>query len=162
MHLVGTQRIDRDAQRQGRIDAAGQADDGALEAGFADVIAHAEHQRVVGLGLERQFVAGSLEASGPPRNRRYRALPRTAADACGILVGIEGKGVAVENQLILAADQVAVNGRHARRLDAISQHLHPLAGLVEMAGRGVEDEQQFGSGLAGARRRPLPRYRHRY
>ncbi len=66
-----------------------------------------------------------------------------------ILVGIEGEGVAVENQLILATDQVAVNGRHARRLDAISQHLDPLAGLVEMAGRGVEDEQQFGAGLAG-------------
>jgi hypothetical protein len=32
------------------------------------------------------------------------------------------------------------------RLDPIAQHLGALLVLFEMAGRGVEDEQQFGTG----------------
>jgi hypothetical protein len=39
-HLVGAERIDRDRQRQRRIDAARQADDRAREAVLAEVIAH--------------------------------------------------------------------------------------------------------------------------
>ena len=65
------------------------------------------------------------------------------------LVGIQGKGIPVENQFILSTDKIAIDSGNAGRLNPVGQNLDPLARLVEVAGRGVENEQQFGASLAG-------------
>ena len=56
MHVVGPERVDRDARHDRRVDPAGQADDDVVEAVLRAIVAGAEHQRVVQLavGIERR------------------------------------------------------------------------------------------------------------
>ena len=61
MHAVGAQRIDRDAQGQRRIDAAGESQHDPRKAVLVDVVARALHQRTVHalfLPLQRNDGAG--------------------------------------------------------------------------------------------------------
>ena len=78
--LVGAERVDRDGQHQGRVDAARQTDDGAGEAVFAQVVAHARDQRGPGLGFQAgQRVRG---CRAPGRRRPHRTatgVPRSSA-----------------------------------------------------------------------------------
>ena len=149
MHLVGAQRIDGHAQRQRRVDAAGKPNDRALEATLADVVAHAEHQRLVGLGHQRQFVGevGGTQQATVNIDHTEGLLELRQAHLHGA-GAVEGKRAAVEYQFVLAADEVAIDGRHPGRCHTAGQYFLALLMFFKMTGRGVEDEQQFGAGFA--------------
>jgi hypothetical protein len=63
--------------------------------------------------------------------------------------GVERERIAIEYQLVLAADQIAIDRRHARAADALAQHRLARRGLVHVVGGGVQREQQFGARRAG-------------
>ena len=146
MHLVGTQCIDRDTQGQGRIDAAGKADQRTLEAALANVVMHSKNQCLVGLGLKRQLVGHLVrtQAAVVEINDAQGFFKLRQAHATFTL-RIEGKGGAIENQLILTTDQIGVNRRNTSCSDTFAQHFDALLLLFEMAGRGIKDEQKLGT-----------------
>ena len=81
---LGAERVDRDQRDQRRVDPAGEAEHDALEAVLLDVVAQAEAQRRVdlGLGLEQLGASGRrrLAAAG---DRRARASWTTGGSATG-------------------------------------------------------------------------------
>ena len=149
-HPLGTQRVDRDGQRQRRIDAAGQADDGAGKAVLAEVVGHAQLQRGIDLGFARrrlghapgqQIAVGIVdEFQGLDEGRQ---LMREAA------LSVQRKGSAVEHQFVLAAHQIGVDHRLAGGGHAVAQHLVASSLLVHVEGRGIERQHQFRSGHRG-------------
>ncbi len=62
-----------------------------------------------------------------------------------VAVRVERKGSAVEDQFVLAADQVGVDGRNAGGSDPVAEHLRPLVMLFQVAGRGIEHQHQLGA-----------------
>ncbi len=50
VHVLGAERVGGDARDERRVDATRQADDDVGEAVLADVVAGAEHERLVDLG----------------------------------------------------------------------------------------------------------------
>ena len=58
-NLVGPQRVDGNGQHQCRVDAAGQAEERAGEAIFPQIIAYAQHERLVDLRFKR-LLRGNL------------------------------------------------------------------------------------------------------
>ena len=112
---------------------------------------YAEHQRAVGLGFERKFighVVGTQMAAFIIDDTQGLRELRQAHPA--IALGIEGERCAIEDQFILAADQIGVDRGNAGGGNPLAHHLDPLMMLFQMAGRGIEDEEQFGAGGGGA------------
>jgi hypothetical protein len=103
----------------------------------------------------RQTSASTGRAAGTPRSsqapsaKRSTAPRQTTRPARPACRPVEGEGAAVEDQLVLPAHQVAVHHRQAGVGDALAQHLVAQALLVHVEGRGVEHQQQLGTGPAG-------------
>ena len=71
-------------------------------------------------------------------------------------VAIDAAGIAVEQQIVLAADQVDVQNRQTCFLCARGQHLIAFGGFVLSKWRGVDVDQQLGAGAPGGGRRIRP------
>ena len=81
VHLVGAQRVHRNRQHQGRVDATREPQDCALETVFAQIVAHAQHECVPQLGLGRgqrldRLVCAGRRRQEPPGLRRAGSHPR--------------------------------------------------------------------------------------
>ena len=143
------ERIDRDRERQRRVHAARQAHHDAREAVLVDVVAHAEHQRPVDALLVRTARARSVPASGTSaaataleldavqaflerRRRASTSCPaRPSRTSCRRTPARPGR----------RADSRTPPAAATSR-DAIAEHLLALALLVDLVGRGVDDQQQ--------------------
>ena len=164
MNPLCAQRIDRNDQGERRIDAARQPHHHTREAVLGDIVTGALHQRTVHtlfLALQRHNVGGNgmdhtaciqsqvhdIHSLGKGR----RALRHGA-------LRIHDKGIAVKDQLVLAADQIAEHHRNAGFLDPLAYHLllaHAL--LIDLVGRGIDDQQHLRTLLTRlARRRRVP------
>ena len=153
MHPLGPERIDRDRGRERRIDAAREPQHDAREAVLLDVVAQAQAHRAI----------DRLEAEGRRRDLALDAgpalvlLPLPAGDQQLLLerpalrgeapVGVEHEGRAIEHQLVLAADLVAVDQRQAGLGDPRDREVEAHVRLVVLVGRAVGHDQDLGAGL---------------
>ena len=80
--VLPAQGIDGDGRHQGRVDAAGQPDHRVGEPVLAHVVAGAEDQRLVDLGLGVEG-GGHRSGDGAPGGRREPAVTRTPGAAAG-------------------------------------------------------------------------------
>ena len=182
--VLGAERVGRDRGDERRVDAAGEADEHVGEAVLADVVAGAEHERLVDLvhRLEQRLdprlastaarrvgrsltstsgsarcaaTAARVEQRGggtrAARRRRRRAgPPRTACrGATRRTALVEQHRRAVEDELVLPADEVHVEHRHRRVGRARREHRLALADPAGVVRRRVDVHDEL-----GARRRP--------
>jgi hypothetical protein len=149
-HALGTERVDGDGQRQRRIDTSRQADDRAREAVLAEVVTHAENQRLIDLGFDaRRRDNGPglwLAVDDVDHRQRFLELRQLAAERS---LRVENEGAAVEDQFVLAAGQVGVDHRQAGAGDTLAKDLGTPLAFADVIGRSVEDQQNLGAGLAG-------------
>ncbi len=111
-------------------------------------------QRVVDLGLERALRrnltplrVAVLDGHYPQRFLEQRQLMHELALAA------ERERCAVEDELVLAADHVDIDQRHAVLGDAFAHHVVTRMLLAHMIGRGIEHQQHLGAGRARRPRR---------
>ncbi len=153
LHLPGAEGVHGDGQGQRRIDAAGEAEHHALEAVLAHIVAHPEHQRAVHAGLlagQRRAGAGlRLHPLGVDLQLgEEQAFLEGRGALQHMAVGGHHAGAAVEHQLVLTADLVDVDDRHAALGGARRQGRLALGLLAEVERRGVEVEHQPRTGRA--------------
>ena len=130
-----------------------------MKAVLGDIVAHCQHQRLIGLGQRLQ------RRSGFPLLHRLaisKTYQRQLFGKRGQLVGqlalaAEHLGAAVENQLVLTAHLIEVDQRQTGLIAALGHQLAADPGFFLIIGRGVDGEQQFGPcRLGGQRRTRLP------
>ena len=191
-HALGAEGVDGDEGHQRRVDPAREPDDHVLEAALGHVVARAEDERRVDLGVgveqlgDRTARGGRVRAAlgrvGPEvgHHRRHlaRRRPRTrvaqAGGAGGLdvdvahqerlgelrragdhgAVVVDDERMAVEDELVLAADERAEGDRGEAVAGALGDHLLALAALAGLVGRGgdVEHQPRAGQRLVGHRR----------
>ena len=152
----GAERIGRDERHQRRVDAARQAHDGALEAVLAGVVAHAEHERLIDLvQVVERLLQPSRRPAELPQQQVGGELP---GPGHGLARGVDDEAVAVEDELVLAADEVAEGDRHAVGAGPLREHLLALDALAAQVGRArrVQEELRPGLRLQRAGRPRLP------
>ena len=153
-HARRAERVDRQRERQRRIDAAAEAQQHAGKAVLLDVVAQPEGQCAVGLLLE----AAELGARAGLRNAvgevgEVHALDELRRKLHQAPVAVEHERGAVEHQLVLAADQVDERQRHSAARDVGAHHLEAQRVLAEVERRRVENQQHLGAGRPRAFRR---------
>ena len=171
----GDQRPSR-CRRRGRADRAeavlahvvAQAEDERA----VDLASSVEPRRRCGAGRRGSYGATGLGRSdhGVTRHRRrsggsagstrrgrqvevddQQVLGELRARASSVAVGVDDHRVAVEDQLVLAADHVDVGERRSRpRRRGARTSWQPDVVLVQLVRRAVDDDQQPGAGLAGS------------
>ena len=146
MTFCAPMRLGGDDRDEGRVDAAGEADDAFREAALSRVVARAEDERREGL-----LLLCHLEAGQPGRGRlgrrclgvEYRhVLFERLARRDDLALGRYAEAAAVEDKLVVAADLVYKRDRYAVLARAEREHLPPQRLLAETVGaRGeVEDD----------------------
>ena len=161
-HALGAQRIDRQRQGQCRVDTARQAEHTAREAILGDVVADAEYQRVVDLGLvsagQRMMRATQADALGSAlKSQRQQVFDEGRRLGTQRTIGIEREGAAVEHQFVLATDGIHIGHRHAAGQGCRAYRRQTFRRLAQVIGRGVDIAHEFGAGgarLGGASRCP--------
>ena len=152
---IGAERVDREQGDEGRVDAAreGQAD--VAEAVLGDVVAQAEDQRPVDLGEVGERLGDAARGGGgESRSQTSSSSSNCAARASTPPLGVENEALAVEDQLVLAADQVAEGEVGAVGAGEAGEQLLALAALAAVVGRagGVGDQRRaFGDLGRGGR-----------
>ena len=190
-HVVGAERVGRDRGDERRVDAAREPDHHVGEAVLGDVVAGADHERLVHLvhRLERRLdprrrrsarragpahqhlgergrssTAARVEGAAPERgpdvdvdDEQVLGELRAARDELPALV--EQHRRAVEDELVLAADEVHVDERHRRVGGTRREHRLALAQAARVVRRrvDVDDELGAGRGLREDRARRAPR-----
>ena len=125
---------------------------------LVDVVAHAQHQRLVHARLDFKVPGRSRPAIGTRRPARALELHPVESFGVGrgaqheLPVGVHDEGIAVEHQFVLAAAQVHVDERHAAFAHARAHHALALALPVHLVGRGVDHQQHLRAQLARAAR----------
>ena len=158
--LVRPERLDREGRRDRGVDAARQAENGRLEPALARVVGEREDE-----GPPQSLHRGKLRRGRPAAARhvdRPEILFEPARRADQSAARVEGGRRAVEDEVVVAADEVAVHERHARAAGDALHHAPPQAVLPEGPGRGgdvdveVEPERAQLRHRIGVVERPLP------
>ncbi len=176
-HVLGPEGVGRDRGDERRVDAARQPDEHVGEAVLADVVARAEHERLVDLAHRFEQRLDPVCAPGPAelrlgdRDLRQLRSPqastrieRPAAER-GVHVDVADEQVllellgpghevtalveqhrrAVEDELVLAADEVDIEDGHRRVGRARREHRLALAQAARVEGRGVDVHDELGA-----------------
>src|SRR5690606_3698866 len=110
--VVRTEGLDREGGDHGRVEAAGEGDEGAAKTALVGVVAQAEHE---GPADVLQLAVG--RAGGGRNGRQGGGLcihdldilgegAQAGVDAAG---GVGGEAASVEDELVVAADGVAID-----------------------------------------------------
>ncbi len=163
MHALGAQRIDRDAQRQRRIDAAGESQHHARKAVLVDIVARALHQRAVDaflLALQRHDArrAAARRAARIRSSKSTTYMPSVNAGAR--IVTSPRASMTKELPSNTSSSWPPIKLTNSSGIPVSSTraaHDLPLALrlLVHLVGRGIDDEQHLGAGRARLRARGL-------
>jgi hypothetical protein len=154
MDAIGPERVDRHRERQRRVDATRQSDDRAGESVLAEIVVHAEHERAIDLLGERQVGQHG-------RGTRHRAVEvehLECLDEVGHLRHdaarrVEHERAAVEDEFVLAADEIRVDERESRDGHVGAHHVVPLRELLHVVRRRVRNQEDLRPRVArGARR----------
>ena len=178
--VLGPERLRGKSGDESRVDPAREAEHGLFEAVLAGVVAEREDERLVDLGCRRQRFTGLVDgdlrtlprrAQGRNGSQRAGVTPSrvptperevddhqvlgelSAAGEC-LAVGGDDDAVAVEDELVLAADEVAEGDRDAVLDRAAGDDLplprHPLAAVVGRGG-AVDDQVRARGRFVGGR-----------
>ena len=109
---LGAERLGRERRRDGRVDAAREAEDGAREAALARVVGEREDERAA-QARDRRLRAAATGPRPPGQVDRPEVLLEAPAGADEAAARVEGGRGAVEDEAVVAADEVAVHERHA-------------------------------------------------
>ena len=137
-HVLGSERLGGDDRGQRGVDAAGEAEHDVGEAALADVVAHAEDQRVPDLRLIGVSESGSIGPVRSDRTRRCRGRMRSRVRERAL--GIERTAPAVEHQVVVAAELIDVDDAHFVAARHAAEHL--LAKMVFSGGERRRREVQ--------------------
>ena len=141
-----------DGGHEGGVDAAAQAEQHRTEAVLLDVVVQGEDERAVHLG--EGVESGGDGAGGRMRVCRVdvddeqRRLELGGAGEHGA-VGGDDEGVAVEDQLVLPADEVDVGQHRAGLAGPLLAQREADVVLVALVGGGVEHGEDGTARLAG-------------
>ena len=158
-HVVRSQGIDGQGQRQCRIDAARAADHHLLETAAARIVAQAQHDLLAvelhgGQALRRHGRQGRAVAGLKPALRIQLQCADIFLKAPGFKhqarLGLDGKRGAVEHDLVLAADLVDVEDGQLVACRRLGEDLVTLLALAQVAGAGVDADDQVGGRIAHA------------
>ena len=155
LQALGADGVGGDLGDQRGVDAAREADDDVGEAVLADVVAHAEGEGGVDLGVLVEAVGDRSGGGLGSRGQRHVADEhlgvelRRAGD--GLALGRDDDALAVEDQLVLAADRVAEGEGDAVGLGALGDHRLAGGALAARVGRArrVDDQARAGGRLVG-------------
>ena len=139
LHPPGAQRLHRDGEGEGRIDTAGQSQHHTPEAVFVDVVAHTQDQSLPGgcnfrLGRAHGQAAQSRRRPGEVRLQPVITLLEVGSRGDHPAGRIDGKGAAIENQLILPAHLVDIDDGQPGLPGAPGQQLPALLALAAVVG----------------------------
>jgi hypothetical protein len=152
---LGTHGVGGDLGDEGGVDSTREADDDVGEAVLAHVVANAEGEGRVDLGVLAEAVgegAGRDLGAGGERHvadEHPRFELRRAGDR--LAVGGDDDALAVEDQLVLAAHGVAEGERDPVGAGSLGQHRLPGGCLAAGVGRArrVDDQPRTRGGLVG-------------
>ncbi len=150
MDVRRTERVAGDREHERGIDAAGKAEHDIAEMVLADVVAHRRHDRAIHALLHarqrREAFRLDLRRTLPERHvhagqgflEGRRAMHDTTA--C-----VDRERVAVEHELVLAADEIEVDERHSR-LARTKRHVRLAFRLLALlVGRSIQCDADIGS-----------------
>ena len=142
--LRGPQRLGCQRRGERRVDAAGQAKDDRREPALADVVAKAEPKRVPRLFLTR--CADRRQNRNPLGLCRHIDDHERLFEVVGaqeqVAAGVEPQRVAVEDQLVVAADLIEVEKRHAMACRVLADHVAPDGRLAHLEGTRRDVHEQ--------------------
>ena len=151
VHALGPERIDRERRDERRVDPAREPEYDVAEAVLADVVAECQHERASASARARRLERGLVTSENSSRRTcrqsttsRCSAKPGRACD--DLAVGVDDGGVAVEDELVLAADEVAEDEREAVVARSRREHLLAALRLADVERRRGEVDEQLGSG----------------
>jgi hypothetical protein len=153
-HVLHAQRGDRDAGGDGRVNAAAQAQHRGFETALVQVVAQAERERVEYLLLLAR--RRQRDGRGGVQVHEQEILLKQPALRHRPALRVKDQAAAVEDQLVIAADGIAVKQRALRLGGQAGEHLVPHAILAEVPGRGGDIEDDAGT-LAGEVQRGIAR-----
>ncbi len=141
-HVLFSNGIHCQNRRERRIDAAAQPQQHALEAALPQIVAGAQHQRLV----DRLVHVGERfpNLSGARlRVRHHQGFLKGGSTGDDAAVGAHDKTAAVEYKLVIAADHVHVDGRDMIMAGQLLKHGSAQFPLARVVGRAVDDHQQL-------------------
>ena len=151
-HAVAPERLDREARRERRIDAARQPEHRVGEAALARVVAQPEHERAPGgLLVRRARLAQERRRRRPRRLAGQRdvvhqeVLVEVGAAQHLRAVRRDADRVAVEHQLVVAADLIQIEEVPAVLHRLLSNQLPPDRRLLQRERAGGDVHEQVGS-----------------
>ena len=146
---LGAKRVDGKQGNEGGVDAAGERHADLAEAVLQHVVAQAEGERRVDLGQVGQRL-GQLARPGGGELANEQLLLELGGAGDHLAGRVDDDAVAVEDELILAADQVAEGEAGAAFAGALGEHRFALATLAAVVGRArrVGDQARTGRRLA--------------
>ena len=151
-HVLGPQGIHGDRRDNRGIDAAGQTQQHLFEAGFAHIVAQGfDTDAIVLLFARREHSLLALFAAP--------AIPVAAQIHMGgdlvkdrqlhgqMPAGIEHKRAAVKDLIVLTADHIHIDQRHAG-LDHAGHHMaHAAVEFIAVIGRAIGHNEEFRAGF---------------
>ncbi len=144
--VLAAHRIDGDHRRQRGVNAAAQSDQDLRKTAFVDVVARAQHQRLVGgfVLIGEILVTVAAPRIGVAQHQVLFKGPRAGDDFARM---IHGEAGAVEDQLVVAAHLVHVHHGLfiAPRRGPVD--IPPDGALLQVVGRGVDAEEHLRAGL---------------
>jgi len=150
--VLGAEGIHGQHGHESGVDAARQGDQGALEAGLVGVVAQAQHQ---GLAHVRHVLLGEARRGGRMGLGRIEIHHTQVLTEGGhaqqqAAAGVAHHGAAVEDQLVVAADGVAVDDRALHALRGVLDQLGAHRTLALVPGtRGKVQDQVAAGGREG-------------
>ena len=143
-HIVLAQGRDSQGRGDRRINAAAQADDDLFETAFAEVVAEPEDKGIMDVGHIGVF---GRRTRNRGRNGDQRVDFAEAGQFGGkVAVGREGERVPVEDQLVIATNQIGVNERHLESARDGAEHDAPFDRLASLKRGSAQVEQEVDAG----------------
>ena len=156
-HVFRSERLGGNHGGQGGIDAAGETEQGFLEAGLLRVVTDAKHEGVVDVGELGLFVGrvpvgrnlrlsrcrGAARRDGSPDLDHFQLFAESREAAENPARGVAGDTPALENKFVVAADGVAINGGTTAGLGGIRHQGPPQRVLGHVPRTGGKIKQQI-------------------
>ena len=141
-HILRAKCLHRERCRHRRIDPAAQANHRTAKAAFTEVIAHAQHQRIM---QQRHGIRFPGRLRRPIQIHLHQRLGKMRAGRQRFTRAIQRQAASVKNQFIIAAHRIAINHGPLRLDRQTGQHFAPHRLLAEVPGRSGNIDNDLGA-----------------
>ena len=138
--FFGTERLGGDAGDHRTVDPAAQTQNGGLETALPRVVAESDDEGIVEVG---DIVAGARSAR---LGNEGVFTAKTSPAAQDRSIRAHGEGVAVEDELVITANGIAVVKRHAVLFRLAADHFGAQRRLADLERRGAEVQDRLRPG----------------